>query len=213
TVILKIKRTRFIHAIEKHERMSADGVEPELVRRQGDRLVGGFERPAEIAGQDEDGSYSTDPADAELEVILPLYVVGIGRGEALYNGEGVAIGLERLLELALRLQHVAKPVIRDRQITLPQRIAGIGSGEALGDGVAVTIGLERLIKLALRHQHLADLAVRDRQIALPLRIAGIGGDEALGDGETIAVGFECLIELALRLQQGANLINIRRQQI
>ena len=95
------------------------------------------------------------------------------------NGEAVAVGLERLVELALRHQHVADLVVGDRQIALPLRVAAIGGGEALADGEAVAVGLERLVELALRHQHVADLVVRDRQIALPLRVAAIGGGEAL----------------------------------
>ena len=38
---------------------------------------------------------------------LPPAIAAIGGGEALGDGEAIAVGLERLLELALRHKHVA----------------------------------------------------------------------------------------------------------
>ena len=84
------------------------------------------------------------------------------------------IGLQRLGELALRHQHVADLVVRDRQIALPAGIAGVGLGQALGDGEAVAEGFQRLGEIALRHQHVADLVIGDREIALPAGIARVG---------------------------------------
>ena len=53
------------------------------------------------------------------------------------NGEAVLIGFERLGKIALRHQHVADLVVRDREIALPAGIAGVGRGQALGNGEAV----------------------------------------------------------------------------
>ena len=83
--------------------------------------------------------------------VAPLRIATIGSGKALADGEAVAVGRERLVELALRHQHVADPVVRDRQIALPPCIATIGSGETLGDGLVVAVGpecLEQIVPLA-----------------------------------------------------------------
>ena len=53
--------------------------------------------------------------------------------QALGDGEAVAVGLERLVELALRHQHVADLVVGDRQNALPLRVAAVGGCEALAD--------------------------------------------------------------------------------
>lgn len=49
TAILQIKCLRFVDTIEEHERMSAVRVEPNLVRRERDGLVGGCQSRREIA--------------------------------------------------------------------------------------------------------------------------------------------------------------------
>ena len=77
------------------------------------------------------------------------------------DGEAVAVGLERLLELALRHQHVADLSYETDRSRCHCVLLRIGGGEALDDGEAVAVGLERLLELALRHQHVADLVVRD----------------------------------------------------
>ena len=130
----------------------------------------------------------------------------IGGGEALADGEAVAVGLERLVELALRHQHVADLVVRAPTDRAATAVAAVGGGEALGDGEAVAVGLERLVELALLHQHVADLVVGHRQVALPLRVAAIGGGEALGDGEAVAVGLERLLQVPERQVGFAELV-------
>jgi hypothetical protein len=57
-------------------------------------------------------------AVAHSKITLPHRVAGIGGGEPLSDGEAVAVGLERLVKLALRLEHVADIAVRDRQIVL-----------------------------------------------------------------------------------------------
>src|SRR6202035_1713382 len=100
------------------------------------------------------------------QIALPLRIAAIGGGEALADGEAVAVRLERLVELALRHQHVADLDVRDRQIALPLRISAIGGGGALKDGQAVAVGLERVAELALRHQYVADAVQSDRNQGL-----------------------------------------------
>ncbi len=73
-------------------------------------------------------------AMAGSQVCLPSGIAGIGLGEALENGEAVAIGFQRVGQGALGLQHIAHLDIGDREIALPSGIAGIGLGEALYDG-------------------------------------------------------------------------------
>jgi hypothetical protein len=53
---------------------------------------------------------------ANGEVALPLRIAGIACGEALTDVKGVAIGLERIVELALIRQYVADLLVRDRQV-------------------------------------------------------------------------------------------------
>ena len=131
-----------------------------------------------------------------------MRVAGIGCSELLSDSKAVAVGLERVIELALRCKHVAEPEVRDRQIVLRLCVAVIG-GEALGNGKGLAGGVERLIELALRLEDIADLPVGDQQIELPLRVAGIGGGELLSAGEVVTIGLERFIQLALRLEQVA----------
>jgi hypothetical protein len=51
--IFEIERSRFIYAIEEHERVGADRVEPCLLGSKRDCLVGSFECDVELTGQDE----------------------------------------------------------------------------------------------------------------------------------------------------------------
>ena len=53
-------------------------------------------------------------------------------------------GLERVCQIALRLQHDADIVVGGRKIALPTGIAGIDVGQALSDGETVAKRLERL---------------------------------------------------------------------
>jgi len=64
--------------------------------------------------------------------------------QTLGNSEAVAVGLQRLCQIALRHQHVTDVVVGDREIALPAGIAGISLGQALGNSEAVAVGLQRL---------------------------------------------------------------------
>jgi hypothetical protein len=67
------------------------------------------------------------------QISLPAGVAGIGGGEALPDGEGGAIAVEGLGEVALGAEHVADLVLRNREVALPAGVAGIGRGSALAD--------------------------------------------------------------------------------
>src|SRR5262249_22793261 len=56
---------------------------------------------------------------AHGQIALRAGMAGVGRGQALSDGEAVAVGLQRLAQIALRHQHVADPVVGPRQIALP----------------------------------------------------------------------------------------------
>ena len=57
--------------------------------------------------------------------VLPTAVAAIGGGQALSNSKAIPVALERVIELALRAQHVlADLVVPDREIALPAAIAG-----------------------------------------------------------------------------------------
>ena len=97
------------------------------------------------------------------------------------------VRLQRLVELALRHQHVADLVVGDRQITLPLGVAAIGGDEALMYGEALLVALQCLVELALYDLYVADVIVGERQVALPFRVAAIGGRKAPGDGQALTV--------------------------
>jgi hypothetical protein len=78
--------------------------EPDGVRRKRDSLFGGFQRSSKFTGQDEPVSQTANPVDVNLQIALPLRVAGIGGGQALADREAVLVGLERVVELALRYQ-------------------------------------------------------------------------------------------------------------
>ena len=46
--------------------------------------------------------------------------------QTLGNSEAVAVGLQRLCQIALRHQHVTDVVVGDREIALRAGIAGVG---------------------------------------------------------------------------------------
>ena len=104
--IFQVESPRFVRAVEEHEGVGAVRVEPNHVGSQGDGFVGGFQRFDEIAGQDKVVRYPADPADAELEIILPLLIVSVESRKAVVDGKALAVSLERVVELALRNQHV-----------------------------------------------------------------------------------------------------------
>ena len=82
--------------------------------------------------------------------MLPAGIAGVGLGQAVADGEAVAVGFQRLGEIALRHLHVADLLVGDGEIALPAGIAGIGLGQALADGEAVAVGFQRLGEVALR---------------------------------------------------------------
>jgi hypothetical protein len=63
-----------------------------------------------------------------------------GRRKRTPDGEAVAEGLERLVELALRHPHIADFIVGDRQITLPLAVAAI-AGQPLANSEAVAVGV------------------------------------------------------------------------
>ena len=69
-----------------------------------------------------------------------MRIGGIGLGEACGNGKTVLIGLQRAGEIALRLKHLANPLVGDGEIALPVGIGRIGLGKTGADGKAVLIG-------------------------------------------------------------------------
>src|SRR4051794_7562281 len=96
---------------------------------------------------------------ADGKVALPLRIARIGGGQALPNGEAVAIDVERLLGLALRHEHVANSLVGCRQTAQPLRIAGIAGSEPFEDSEGVAIGLDSLLKPSLRVQDVGYPAV------------------------------------------------------
>ena len=121
--IAKIQCSRLVLMAKEHERMSADRGEPKLPRRDGDGQVGSFQRAGEISRQDKTVGQTADFVDTESNGALPLWIAAIGGGKPLDDGEAVAVSLECLIELTLRLQHVADLVVGQRQVALPARIA------------------------------------------------------------------------------------------
>jgi hypothetical protein len=110
---------------------------------------------------------------------LPSRIAGIGLGEAFGDDEAVAIGVQRLGQGALLLQHISHLVIGDREIALPSRIAGIGLGEACLDFQCPLIASQSFRKVSLGIKNDGNESLGHREIALPAAIAGIGLSEAL----------------------------------
>ena len=117
---------------------------PNLLGCERESLIGSFQCKHEITYQYEPVSEPTNLADAVLQIALPAGIARVGLGQALSDGEAVAVGLQRLAQLALRHQHVADIVVGGRQIALPAGIAWVGLGQALCDGEAVAVGLQCL---------------------------------------------------------------------
>ena len=144
------------------------------------------------------------PADSLMEkrdVALPLRVARIGLGKALRNGEAVALGRERCLELTLIREHVANLAIGDDERTLPLGIAWVVFGKPLLDRKALREGFEGAGEIALRLQNIADHFMRAREAGLPVGIVGVELCEPFGDGKLGLVGFECGGEAALCAQR------------
>jgi len=99
--VAQIERPRLVQAAEKHERVGAVRADPYLLGRKRDGLVGGIERLAEVARENESKGEGPELGDADLERVLPLRVSSIGRGQVLSDGEALAAGCERLVELPL----------------------------------------------------------------------------------------------------------------
>ena len=102
-----------------------------------------------------------------------MCVIRVGLGQPLGNGEAVAIILKRAREIALRLKHVADPLIGDEEAALPFGVAGIGLDQALHDRKAVLIRLECCSGVALLLEHGTDLVVGNGKVALPDRIVRV----------------------------------------
>ena len=121
--------------------MSAVRVEPYSILRERNGLIGRFQSGAEIARQYEIVGYAANPVDEKIQIVSEFFVVGTEGNEALSDGEAVAIGPKRLVELALRLKHVADVAVGDRQIALPAGVAGIGLRQPLPEGEAVAVAI------------------------------------------------------------------------
>ena len=109
------------------------------------------------------------------------------------------VARQRRRQVALRLLHVADPVVRDREVALPAGVAGVRFGQALGYRVQGPVARQRRRQVALRLLHVADLVVRGREVALPAGVAGVRFRQALGYRVQGPVARQRRRQVALRL--------------
>jgi hypothetical protein len=69
--VFEIERPGFIDLAKEHERVRAVRVEPDLLRRERNGLIGRVERLSEVFGKDEKTCRAADLVDAGLEVAAP----------------------------------------------------------------------------------------------------------------------------------------------
>ena len=82
-------------------------VQPYLLGREGNCLIGGFERPYELTGQNESEGQIADIVDAQLPVALPLSICVILFDQRRDDRDAIAVCGERL----------AQPVLSGEQVT------------------------------------------------------------------------------------------------
>jgi len=103
--VREIDRARLLGAPEQHERVGPVGVEPGLIGRELDRLVGGGERRGEAACEYEVVGEAADARGVALAITLPLRGAPVALDQATGDGGAFAIGGERLGELLQAGQH------------------------------------------------------------------------------------------------------------
>ena len=96
--------------------MGAVRVEPDLVGREGDGLIGGFERLGEIMGQDKMVSEPTDRFDAALQGTLPLGIAGSVATSSLRIATLSRKAASASLQPPVRIERVAEIVLGRRPV-------------------------------------------------------------------------------------------------
>src|SRR6266511_2355873 len=203
TAILKVERSRIIHAPEKHERMGTVGEEPYLVGRERQRSVRCGKRLIEVLskkGGPGHGSKLIRRGSGRLAVGCGLRLFGLRR-ELLSDGENLLVVGESLGSLAISQQGVSELSIHEDESGLPVSVVRFGSRELLTDGDSLPVIGERLGSLAVGQQGVTELFIHVGEIALPASIGGFGSRELLSDGESLPAIAESLGSLAVG-QQG-----------
>jgi hypothetical protein len=99
--ISAIEGPRPIGAAQQHERVGAIGVDPNHFRLEVDGQVRCFKCLGEIAGEDEVVRQAADPCDEGLEIAFAIGISRVGFGDAVGNGEALAIRFERFRQIVL----------------------------------------------------------------------------------------------------------------
>ena len=86
-----------------------------------------------------------------------MRVAGVLGGELLADCEGLVVGFECSLKVALGKSHVANAAQGDQDIALPSGVGGVAGSELLGDLQAPIVGVEGRLKVALGKSNVADL--------------------------------------------------------
>src|SRR6266508_1984548 len=203
TAILKVERSRIIHAPEKHERMGTVGEEPYLVGCERQRSVRCGKRLIEVLskkGGPGHGSKLIRRGSARLAVGCGLRLFGLRR-ELLSDGENLLVVGESLGSLAISQQGVSELSIHEDESGLPVSVVRFGSRELLTDGESLPVIGERLGSLAVGQQRVSERCIHVSETALPVSVVGFGSRERLSDGESLLVIGESSGSLAVG-QQG-----------
>src|SRR5262249_8268848 len=99
-------------------------VEPNHVGSKRDALLDGVERQGEFTGHDQQVSQRAGLLGAQSQRVLPSDLARVGLGHALGDGEHIAVGLERGIELVPAFKHVSSLGLALKEVTLPGGVGG-----------------------------------------------------------------------------------------
>ena len=131
------------------------------------------------------------------EAPLQAAVVRICLRKRLQNRKALAVGGERILQMALCVLNPADGFISSGKVALPRDIFRIELEYPLNDGQLLGVRHERVAEFALLDLDVSQGIVRKREVELPIGIIWIGLCDVVESCERVAIGLQRVLQFAL----------------